>query len=286
LRRTGTTGGFSLIETLIGLALVGLSVSLVATISTYSARSNRYIRAMTSLNDLVSEIKMITDSERTCTANFRGIAAPTGTSKTNVTVSGVDPSGNLTSLSIAKPGNLYENVIQVVSVTLQSKLLMPNNEQLLKLILVTQKTGDLQGPGQSLTELPILATIDAAGKILSCKSNFQYNGLGHVEEKICELAGQIYDPINRVCVTPMNCNEGTAFTATCTDTTQSAIQCNSTGYVDGTPPQIPRGYQDGSTRLGGPPPFFGTPAGNTCTCVYADGVDTTNAHCIVCCRGT
>jgi type II secretory pathway pseudopilin PulG len=287
--RTGQNHkGFSLIEALVGLALIGFSVSMVATVTSFSARSQRFTRALNSQNDLISEIKMIVNSEAACTANFRGIHTPNGTDKSPpLTVYAVDHLGNRTTEILAARGTVYESAIEISEIYFQRKMVLPNGEQLLRLILETRKTGDIAGPSASVAEIPVLASVDSAGDILGCQANFRYNGLTHVEEKICQLSGMLYDPVAKRCIPPVTCAYGTAASATCTDTSAIVQQCMAAGYTPATTrPLVERLYADGSTIMDGPADYLARQTSpNTCSCVYASGVEVTSTtQCIACCK--
>jgi type II secretory pathway pseudopilin PulG len=294
--------GFTLIEIMIGLAIVMIGASAFMLFSEQTNQASRYSRAVSSNNDLIAEIKMALDTELGCSENFRSMGIDKNSKEGDwvpVKIESVkqDSSGKpeKTGHMIAEPGMKYSNYINLVANPKPSPRLevvsrLPDNQMLLKLVVITDLTGNVQGPKSMVSTIPIMGTINDDGSF-SCRGGFQYGGQVNVESTICRLQSndQIvlqYDPVRRVCV-KKPCTPGAdAYTATC-PLGQRAHTCTvTTNYTSTAKPVVPRKYKNGTERSAGPPDFIYSisPDQTTCTCVYAEeivvGADTL---CQACC---
>ncbi len=283
--------GFTLIELMISTAIMAITLAAVIRFTVQSHASFRYASALSSHNDLVTEIKMAIDSQTGCTSNLNSITIPGIDADTtgSIDIYGYDDSGNKTKL-IASVGKNFDKFIGVTGIALRTKAKLPNDQRLLHLVVHSDKTGDILGPKSNVVELPIMATVDSSDDIVSCYGNYGTGGEVDLEQAICELQTDskfVYDSVTKKCTDESKCYSGSAYTATCPSNTH-AIKCYAKNYtLNGVAPVVARKYADGGEELDGPPDYITKidDGKTTCTCIYAEEVEVVNGttQCKACC---
>lgn len=210
--------GFTLIEAIITLGVIGIIMFNVMTFIGYAGQSEQNVKSMNDFNQLVTMTQMGLDDTKACTANFQSISMsdPNGQ---EVSIYFYDNDGNKQEL-ITEAGHVYGNSFVVTSVLLAPKVQISPTRYIAEITISADKKAKVLGPTQLRQSIPVLATVDSTGQIVTCYGNYSAGGVSDLDQKICHILsdGESYfDPAQMKCVPRFKteCFPGQQYEATC-----------------------------------------------------------------------
>jgi prepilin-type N-terminal cleavage/methylation domain-containing protein len=291
--------GFSLVEVLIALALVGGLSLGIASVVDMSVKAERTAAMSADHLELINVIRQIMSVPSSCTANLGLLPLDTTPPHSPGPVTIMYTKPDLAHAGVAvkdKPivTNGRYGKIRVNRMEILPYADLTSDVWLVKVRVIGEKTGSFLGGKDLIGEVSAQVRIDVASKkILQClgsqdltvaltEENVQLN------DKICQVSSdgaKIYDPKLKMCTVNDDCYEGNLTTASCPAGSR-IVGCSATGFQDPVPVFLTRKFRNGTSRGGGPPPFYCDmdAAKNSAVCEYAQGVNIAAAKCKACCR--
>lgn len=216
--------GYSLLEVLMALGILGIIMVGMTSIITQSTSSMGRVNALADAVSQIGILKVTLEDPITCRLNFAGKKPPVKNTiiknKLNNTTLG-DPVVNQVAIP---PSFLNNNEAVLISNSLiPGMVLGSSGNQILnfKGNFITKIENSIQS--KSVIDFPIFATINpVTGEILECSSKSFFNGGSDFNEKVCQLASTseeefTYDPMTGTCI-PANeerCTAGDSVSARC-----------------------------------------------------------------------
>lgn len=277
--------GFSLISTIIAVAISGILILALVTSSLYTNQAQRNVRISNDFVDVAAELRMVMSGGKNANCTFNVLRAldqyraKSGIAQVDLRdIGALEPMpmniGYFNTDGILEKEYLREGIeftgMLFKSIRLVPKANLATGKVLFEVVLVGEKTGSILGSKSLLHTLPILANVDANGAFVSCSSSGTF-----MEEKVCDLLNggeYVYDPKTGTCLPLFStkCFPGgkDAREAVCPEGEATGCESNVPDPDDDS--KSHRDYEDGSFREIKPKPYQCTVTGaTTVRCVYA-----------------
>lgn len=219
-----STAGYSLIEVLVAVGILGIVMAGLAGILVQSTSSMSRVNALADASTQVNLLKASLEDPTTCRLNFGGKVPPIANTTIKYKQSATTLGTPIIPFSTTPPTTLQNNqAAAVANLVSPGMVLGTSGNQILRLKIDFVAKAENSFQAKSVLDFPLFAKIDpATGTILECSSRSLFYDGNALNEKICDLASTatnklIYDPITGTCVSEleMKCTAGTATAATC-----------------------------------------------------------------------
>jgi len=219
-----TTHGYSLIEVLIAIGILGIAMLASTGVLNQSASSMGRINALADATSQIAILKSALEDPVVCRLNFGGKKAPIQNTLVKYKINNTTLGLPIIPLQTTAPQTLNSNEAVAIGNTLISGMILGNSgNQILhfKGFFITKIEGSVQI--KSVLDFPIFAKIDStSGDIQECSSKSFFYGGSDFNEKICKLASTssqelTFDTTTNTCVdaNEIRCTAGGPTTASC-----------------------------------------------------------------------
>jgi prepilin-type N-terminal cleavage/methylation domain-containing protein len=211
----GKKCGFSIVEVLVALVVLGLVVVIVTGGLTSVFQAQKSVSARDEANEFAAGLGRFFFEQETCTSIFKGRDFPLAGSQVPLSITGLPGyPGSVQS------GYVISNATQVGSLTFEDAtsgtpptvrrggVVYTHRILRVKLVMAAKNTaGQMQNLSPRSFHIPVY--VDALGKIVGCE-------VGLKIEDSCDVIGSIYDSVTGKCRPMTSCQvAGTYVTRTC-----------------------------------------------------------------------
>jgi prepilin-type N-terminal cleavage/methylation domain-containing protein len=176
--------GFSLMEILIALGLLGGITLGVAQLMKQSSESGNYAEARMEENEVARQVALTLANEQSCTNTLRSFGA-------GEAIPAIKSAQNENLFEVGK--NYSGNVIFFKSARLEARggTIPPAGKGTMAIVLELARSKVKIGRKESLKEVQVLVTLDASSKVLSCVS-LENQLANSTNKQFCEATGGVW----------------------------------------------------------------------------------------------
>ncbi|MFL5812505.1 MAG: type II secretion system protein J [Bdellovibrionia bacterium] len=198
--------GFTLIEMMVGVALLAVCVLGATSGFEILSKGQRKIATSAELRDLMNELKAILHSQKACTAALKPLLIHPGTlpfspdsSALALNLPRVNTDFTLGG-TLVSPGTFY-GPLKIVSAKLFQKQKLSVNHYLLGYTVTVDRGANSYSAPILEGSIDFSAVVDGSGTLIECTAPDSSDKVDYVENVVCALGEDyIWDPNLKVCV--------------------------------------------------------------------------------------